>query len=59
MSMFDKAKETAQGAMQAVMKKAVEVAPDRWMPGGVPDPLIDAKHGHVGRSVGVSDRWPT
>lgn len=55
MSMLDKAKETAQGAMQAVMKKAVKVAPDRWMPGGVPDPLIGAKHGHVGRPVSRID----
>lgn len=55
MSMLDKAKEAAQGTMQAVMKKAVEVAPDRWMPGGVPDPLIEAKHGHVGQPVSRID----
>jgi xanthine dehydrogenase YagR molybdenum-binding subunit len=55
MSMFEKAKETAQGVMQTVMKKAVEVAPDAWMPGGKPDPLIAAKHGHIGRPVSRID----
>lgn len=55
MTMFEKAKETAQGVVQAVMKKAVEVAPDSWMPGGKPDPLIDAKHGHIGRPVSRID----
>lgn len=55
MSMFEKAKETAQGVMQTVMKKAVEVAPDAWMPGGKPDPLIEAKHGHIGRAVSRID----
>jgi xanthine dehydrogenase YagR molybdenum-binding subunit len=55
MSMFEKAKETAQGVVQTVMKKAVEVAPDSWMPGGVPDPLIAAKHGHIGRPVSRID----
>lgn len=55
MSMFEKAKETAQGVMQTVMKKAVEVAPDSWMPGGVPDPLIAAKHGHIGQPVSRID----
>jgi len=55
MSMFEKAKETAQGVMQTVMKKAVEVAPDAWMPGGKSDPLIEAKHGHIGRPVSRID----
>jgi xanthine dehydrogenase YagR molybdenum-binding subunit len=34
-----------------VMQKAIEVAPDKWMPGGTPDPLIQHKHGHVGAPV--------
>ncbi len=35
-------------AAQAVMKKAVQIAPDAWMPGGKPDPLIRQKHGLIG-----------
>ena len=35
-------------AAQAVMKKAVQLAPDAWMPGGKPDPLIRQKHGLIG-----------
>ena len=29
-----------QDAAQAVMKKAIALAPDGWIPGGNPDPLI-------------------
>ena len=35
-------------AAQAAMKKAVALAPDKWMPGGKPDPLIRRKHGLIG-----------
>jgi xanthine dehydrogenase YagR molybdenum-binding subunit len=35
-------------AAQAVIKKAVQIAPDTWMPGGKPDPLIRQKHGFIG-----------
>ena len=42
MSIIENAAQRAQGAMQAVMKKAVELAPDSWLPGGKPDPLIRA-----------------
>ncbi len=55
MSIIDSAKNAAQGAIQAVMKKAVENAPDSWMPGGKPDPLLHSKHGHVGRPVSRVD----
>ncbi len=44
-------KDTAQ----AVMKKAVQIAPDAWMPGGTPDPLIRQKHGLIGTSVSRLD----
>jgi xanthine dehydrogenase YagR molybdenum-binding subunit len=40
-----------KSAAAKVMQKAVEVAPDKWMPGGTPDPLIQHKHGHVGAPV--------
>ena len=42
-------------AAQAVMKKAVEHAPDAWLPGGHPDPLIGRKHGLIGAPVSRLD----
>lgn len=42
-------------AMQAVMKKAVALAPDSFIPGGQPDPLIQHKHGLIGASVSRID----
>ncbi|WP_246701012.1 xanthine dehydrogenase family protein molybdopterin-binding subunit [Rhodopseudomonas sp. BR0M22] len=33
------------------MEKAVALAPDSWMPGGEPDPLIRARHGSIGASI--------
>jgi xanthine dehydrogenase YagR molybdenum-binding subunit len=41
--------------IQAVMKKAVELAPDAWLPGGVPDPLISHEHGLIGAPVSRLD----
>ena len=38
-----------------VVKKAVALAPDRWMPGGKPDPLIGHEHGLIGTSVSRVD----
>jgi xanthine dehydrogenase YagR molybdenum-binding subunit len=42
-------------AVQGMMKKAVEVAPDAWVPGGKPDPLIRHRHGLVGAPVSRLD----
>ena len=42
-------------AMQAVVKKAVALAPDAWIPGGKPDPLIRHKHGLIGAAVSRVD----
>jgi xanthine dehydrogenase YagR molybdenum-binding subunit len=42
-------------AMQAVLKKAVALAPDSFIPGGKPDPLIRQKHGLIGASVSRID----
>jgi xanthine dehydrogenase YagR molybdenum-binding subunit len=42
-------------AMQAVMKKAVELAPDSWLPGGEPDPLISRQNGLIGKSISRVD----
>jgi xanthine dehydrogenase YagR molybdenum-binding subunit len=55
MSIVEQAKQAAQGAAQAVLQKAVQTAPDSWMPGGRPDPLILQQHGHVGRPVSRLD----
>ncbi|WP_294391566.1 xanthine dehydrogenase family protein molybdopterin-binding subunit [uncultured Sphingomonas sp.] len=55
MSIVGDAKQAAQGAAQAVMQKAVQLAPDSWMPGGRPDPLIRAQHGYLGRPVSRLD----
>jgi xanthine dehydrogenase YagR molybdenum-binding subunit len=40
MSIVDRAKQAAQTFDQTVQKKVVELAPDSWLPGGRPDPLI-------------------
>lgn len=42
-------------AAQAVMKKVLAMAPDSWIPGGSPDPLIQHKHGHVGAPISRLD----
>ncbi len=55
MSVVQDAAALAQGAAQSVMKKAVELAPDSWLPGGKPDPLIRQKHGLVGTPVSRID----
>jgi xanthine dehydrogenase YagR molybdenum-binding subunit len=55
MSIVENAKQAVQGAAQAAMQKAVELAPDSWMPGGRPDPLIREQHGHVGRPISRLD----
>ena len=34
-----------------VVQKAIEHAPDAWMPGGIPDRLITHKHGLIGAPV--------
>jgi xanthine dehydrogenase YagR molybdenum-binding subunit len=44
-----------QEAAQAVMKKAIAVAPDAWMPGGKPDPLIARERGLIGAPVSRLD----
>ena len=55
MSIVADVAEAAKGAAQSVMKKAIELAPDSWIPGGQPDPLIRERHGHVGRPVSRLD----
>ena len=55
MSIVENTKQAVQGAAQAVMKKAVELAPESWLPGGRPDPLILQKHGLIGAPVSRID----
>ena len=40
-------------AAMNVMGKVIEAAPDKWMPGGTPDPMITHKHGHQGELIGA------
>ncbi|MFZ5739045.1 MAG: xanthine dehydrogenase family protein molybdopterin-binding subunit [Pseudomonadota bacterium] len=51
MSIVNEAKQAVRGAAMDVMEKAVALAPDSWMPGGEPDPLIRTKHGSIGASI--------
>ena len=55
MNVIDNAKILAQTAMQEVMGKLVPLAPDSWIPGGKPDPLIAHKHGLIGKPVSRLD----
>lgn len=55
MSILDTAKEAAQGLMHGAMGKLVPLAPDSWIPGSVPDPLIQRKHGLIGTPVSRID----
>ncbi|WP_174285787.1 xanthine dehydrogenase family protein molybdopterin-binding subunit [Sphingomonas bacterium] len=55
MSIVDTVKETAQGLVKSAMERLVPLAPDRWIPGGVPDPLIARKHGLIGTPVSRLD----
>lgn len=55
MSILANAKSAAHGAAQTVMKKAIELAPESWLPGGKPDPLIRNKHGLIGAPISRID----
>ncbi|HMI18274.1 MAG TPA: xanthine dehydrogenase family protein molybdopterin-binding subunit [Sphingomonas sp.] len=55
MSIVGDAKQAVQGLVQGAMAKAVALAPDSWIPGGEPDPLIRHQHGHIGRPISRID----
>ncbi len=55
MSIVEDAKQAVQGAVQGVMQKAIQIAPDSFMPGGKPDPLIRQQHGHIGKPISRLD----
>ncbi|WP_010160629.1 xanthine dehydrogenase family protein molybdopterin-binding subunit [Sphingomonas sp. PAMC 26617] len=55
MTIVEDAKVAVQSAVQGVMSKLVPLAPDSWIPGGVPDPLIRQQHGLIGSEVSRLD----
>lgn len=55
MSGIEDAKAIVEGAFKGLLDKAIAIAPDSWMPGGTPDPLIRSQHGHVGKPVSRLD----
>jgi xanthine dehydrogenase YagR molybdenum-binding subunit len=55
MSLIDDAKGAVQGVVQMATQKAVQLAPDSFIPGGRPDPLIREQHGHIGRPLSRVD----
>lgn len=55
MSIVETAKQAVQGVMQGAMEKLVPLAPDSWIPGGRPDPLIARKHGLIGTPISRLD----
>jgi len=55
MSVVDTVKGAAQAAVQGAMAKLVPLAPDSWIPGGVPDPLIRRQHGLIGKPISRLD----
>src|SRR5450631_553622 len=55
MSIVEAVKGVAQATMQTAMVKLVPLAPDRWIPGGLPDPLIERRSGLIGTPVSRLD----
>ena len=55
MSIVEAVKGVAQATMMTAMAKLVPLAPDSWIPGGVPDPLILYKQGLIGTPVSRLD----
>ena len=55
MSILGRAKTAAQNVLQGAMGKAIAMAPDSWLPGGTPDPLIEHRHGLIGAPVSRID----
>jgi xanthine dehydrogenase YagR molybdenum-binding subunit len=55
MSIMDDAKQAAMSSAMSVAQKAIARAPDGWITGGRPDPLIHQKHGLIGTQVARLD----
>ena len=54
-NILEDAKNAVQGAVQMAMMKAVQLAPDSFIPGGRPDPLIREQHGNIGKPLSRLD----
>jgi xanthine dehydrogenase YagR molybdenum-binding subunit len=54
-NILEDAKNAAQGMAQMAMQKAVQLAPDSFIPGGRPDPLVATQHGHIGKPLSRLD----
>ena len=55
MSIIKGAKARAQGLAMGALAKAVALAPDSWIPGSTPDPLIRRRSGHTGKPMSRLD----
>ncbi|KQM99400.1 xanthine dehydrogenase family protein molybdopterin-binding subunit [Sphingomonas sp. Leaf25] len=54
-NVFKEAKNTVQAVAQMAMMKAVQLAPDSFIPGGRSDPLIREQHGNIGKPLSRLD----
>ena len=55
MSILNSTKQAVQNTIQGARGKAIELAPDSWLPGGKPDPLMDHKDGLIGAPISRID----
>ncbi len=55
MNIVNEAAKTVKGVAQMAMQKAVQLAPDPFIPGGRPDPLIREQHGQIGQPLSRLD----
>jgi xanthine dehydrogenase YagR molybdenum-binding subunit len=55
MSVVDGARRSAQHLVERAMMTAVRLAPDGWLPGGTPDPLMDRRNGLIGAPISRVD----
>ncbi|UAK23760.1 xanthine dehydrogenase family protein molybdopterin-binding subunit [Sphingomonas nostoxanthinifaciens] len=54
-NIVNEAAKAVKGVVQAGVQKAIQLAPDAFIPGGRPDPLIREQHGQVGRPLSRLD----
>ncbi len=55
MNIVNEAAKAVKGVAQSAVQKAVQLAPDSFIPGGRPDPLIREQHGQIGRPLSRLD----
>jgi xanthine dehydrogenase YagR molybdenum-binding subunit len=54
-NILEDAKNAVQGLAEMAKQKAIQLAPDSFIPGGRPDPLIREQHGNVGKPLSRLD----